>query len=145
MARIYGFNLYYGRCKGRRGRRWLDLSALARRIRPSDELAAIRYFSAWVEGDRDKATRQNVYLRALRTIPNLTPTMGKFSIKPAWMTGASVPATYPPDVEVWKVQEKGSDVNLATYLLLDGVDLLYEEAIVISNDQDLATPSALGI
>jgi hypothetical protein len=41
---------------------------------------------------------------------------------------------------VLKSTEKGSDVNLASYLLLDGFQRAYEQAIVISNDADLVTP-----
>ncbi len=43
-------------------------------------------------------------------------------------------------VEVWDTKEKGSDVNLATFLLLDGFRKDYEMAVVISNDADLAEP-----
>ena len=39
-----------------------------------------------------------------------------------------------------KTEEKGSDVNLATYLLLDAFDGDYDIATVISNDSDLAEP-----
>ena len=39
-----------------------------------------------------------------------------------------------------KTEEKGSDVNLATYLLLDGFQRDYELAAVISNDSDLVHP-----
>lgn len=46
--------------------------------------------------------------------------------------------TGPRTVEVHKTEEKGSDVNLATMLLVDGFDRLYDEAFVISNDGDLA-------
>ena len=45
-----------------------------------------------------------------------------------------------PIVQVLKTEEKGSDVNLATYLLLDGLDGLYESALVISDDSDLEAP-----
>jgi len=41
---------------------------------------------------------------------------------------------------VIKTEEKGSDVNLATYLLLDGFDADCEAVVVISNDSDLALP-----
>jgi hypothetical protein len=41
---------------------------------------------------------------------------------------------------VIKTEEKGSDVNLATFLLLDGFRREYDAAVVISNDSDLATP-----
>ena len=43
-------------------------------------------------------------------------------------------------MEIAGIEEKGSDVNLATYLLLDGFDDGYELAVVISNDSDLELP-----
>jgi hypothetical protein len=49
----------------------------------------------------------------------------------------------PPTVEVVKTEEKGSDVNLATYLLLDAFSKDCETAVVISNDSDLKEPIAL--
>ena len=41
---------------------------------------------------------------------------------------------------VRKTEEKGSDVNLASYLLLYGFNKDYEVAVVITNDSDLAEP-----
>lgn len=41
---------------------------------------------------------------------------------------------------VIKTEEKGSDVNLATNLLIDGFDNAYELAVVLSNDSDLLEP-----
>jgi len=46
-------------------------------------------------------------------------------------------AKKPQKVQVQKAQEKGSDVNLATYLLLDCFCDDYDEAVVLSNDSDL--------
>ena len=43
--------------------------------------------------------------------------------------------------EVIKREEKGSDVNLATYLLLDGFRRDYEIAVIVTNDSDLVEPS----
>lgn len=43
-------------------------------------------------------------------------------------------------VRVRTMEEKGSDVNLATYLILDAVGHHYDAAIVISNDSDLEEP-----
>jgi uncharacterized LabA/DUF88 family protein len=43
-------------------------------------------------------------------------------------------------VEVVKTEEKGSDVNLATYLLLDAFKGDCDVAVVISNDSDLKLP-----
>ncbi len=39
-----------------------------------------------------------------------------------------------------KTEEKGSDVNLATHLLHDGVRGLYDTAVIVSNDSDLLEP-----
>lgn len=39
-----------------------------------------------------------------------------------------------------KTEEKGSDVNIAYHLLLDGFHRRYEVAVVISNDSDLRSP-----
>jgi hypothetical protein len=43
-------------------------------------------------------------------------------------------------VEVIKTEEKGSDVNLATFLLLDAFKRDCNVAVVISNDSDLKLP-----
>jgi hypothetical protein len=44
---------------------------------------------------------------------------------------------------VHDTEEKGTDVNLATYLLMDGYEKEYEQALVISNDADLALPISI--
>lgn len=46
-------------------------------------------------------------------------------------------------VGVIQEEEKGSDVNLASYLLIDGFNDEYDVAIVVSNDSDLAEPIRL--
>ncbi len=43
-------------------------------------------------------------------------------------------------IEVIKTEEKGSDVNIATHLLVDGYQNDYEIAIIVSNDSDLLAP-----
>jgi len=43
-------------------------------------------------------------------------------------------------VKVIKTEEKGSDVNIATYLLRDGYNGLYDVAVLVSNDSDLLEP-----
>ena len=43
-------------------------------------------------------------------------------------------------VRVLRTEEKGSDVNLATWLLVDAFEHDFEMAAVISNDSDLAEP-----
>ncbi|MGV3724198.1 MAG: NYN domain-containing protein, partial [Actinomycetota bacterium] len=77
------------------------------------------------------------YISALRTVPNISLHFGTYLTSKTRMPLVTPP---PNTVEVWKTEEKGSDVNLATYLLLDAFDDKFEAAVVISNDSDLAEP-----
>ena len=143
-ANVYvdGFNLYYGSVKGTPFR-WLDIATLCRLLLPGDMINRIRYFTARVQADPrdpDKPARQQLYLRALATIPNLTVHFGHYLESRPRMPLANPMAGQPSTVQVIKTEEKGSDVNLATFLLLDAFDADYELAVVISNDSDLLLP-----
>lgn len=46
----------------------------------------------------------------------------------------------PKHIRVIETEEKGSDVNHATYLMLDAFRRDFDQAIVVSNDSDLAEP-----
>ncbi len=70
--------------------------------------------------DPQKPVRQQTYIRALETIPNLTVHCGHRLESVKRMPLAIPPASGPRTVEVIGTEEKGSDVNLATYLLLAG-------------------------
>jgi NYN domain len=142
---IDGFNLYYG-CVKDTPYRWLDLGTLCGRLLSGHTITRIRYFIALVgprPGDPDKRFRQQTYIRALETIPGLSVHYGHFLSGPERMLVAHPPLGGPRTVEVVRTQEKGSDVNLATYLLMDGFRGGYELAVVVSNDSDLKTPIEL--
>jgi hypothetical protein len=59
------------------------------------------------------------------------------------MALANPPPDGPRTVEVVKTEEKGSDVALATYLMLDGCRKDCGAAVVITNDGDLREPCVL--
>lgn len=146
-ANIYvdAFNLYYGSLRGT-PYKWLDLDAFARALLPKDEVHRIRYFTALVSArpdDPQQAQRQQTYLRALRTIPKLSVHLGHYLSHPVRMPLAHPSPSGPVTVEVLKTEEKGSDVNLATYLMLDAFQHDSEAALVITNDSDLKEPIAL--
>ena len=141
-AYVDGFNFYYGCIKGT-PYRWLNILKLCQIEFPNNSIHRIRYFTAPVKArpnDLHQPVRQQTYLRALRTLPNITIHEGEFLSSPVRMMLVQPPASGPFTVEVWKTEEKGSDVNLATWLLLDAFDKDCEAAIVISNDSDLAEP-----
>lgn len=139
---IDGFNLYYGSLKGT-SFRWLDLVQLCQKCFPGDEVHRIRYFTACVKPTASnplQAVRQQVYLRALRTLPSVETHLGKFLIKSVTLPLSSPTPGGPDRAEVLRAEEKGSDVNLASYLLLDAFDDAFEKAVVVTNDSDLVTP-----
>ncbi|WP_326643562.1 NYN domain-containing protein [Streptosporangium sp. NBC_01755] len=144
LTNVYvdGLNLFYGRLKGS-PYKWLDLDAFTRRLLPEHEIHRIRYFTAnvmaWPD-DPDKPNRQDFYLRALATIPHLSIHLGRFQVSTVRMRLAHPPPVGPKTVEVIKVEEKGTDVNIGAYLLSDALGGDCEFTVVISNDADLAEP-----
>jgi uncharacterized LabA/DUF88 family protein len=144
---IDGFNLYYGCLKGTT-HRWLDLAmfSAASFPPPRNQINRIRYFTAHVNArphNPQQRVRQQTYLRALRTIPHLTIHLGSYLDKITRLPLHPPPTAGPRTVQVMQSEEKGSDVNLATYLLVDAFDDEYEAAVVVSNDSDLAEPIRL--
>ncbi len=142
---IDGFNLYYGALKDTPNR-WLDPLALCARLFPRNEINRIRYFTALVDArpaDAQQPVRQQTYLRALETISCLSVHLGQFQTRPTRMPLAKPRAGGAKTVEVLKTEEKGSDVNLGSHLLLDAFRKDCEVAIVVSNDADLKEPVAM--
>ena len=137
---IDGFNFYYGAVKGT-PYKWLDLDRLCRLILPRDDIVKIRYFTAMIRErshDPEQVVRQQAYLRALATLPLVEIHYGHFSVRRVPMLLADPPDSGTRRVEVMKTEEKGSDVNLATYLLLDAFQRQCDTAVVLTNDADLA-------
>jgi uncharacterized LabA/DUF88 family protein len=141
---VDGFNLYYRALKKRRHLRWLDLKALAcQLLRPKDAIEAIKFYTARVSGRKDpnSPARQQTYLNALATVPEVQVFFGRFLDTKIWRPLVNPIATLSSQtVQVHDTEEKGSDVNLATHLVLDGCKNNYDLAVVVTNDSDLAEP-----
>lgn len=158
---IDGFNLYYGLLKGT-AFKWLDLEKFCDQTLSKNKIEKIYYFTARIEArpsDPDQPNRQRAYLEALSTLPRVEIHYGSFmssivnqvtvetdSItgKPKRLNGTPKIKTdalgNPVKVSVLKTEEKGSDVNLATYLLRDSYKKHCDCAVIISNDSDLIKP-----
>ncbi|MGH9170820.1 MAG: NYN domain-containing protein [Acidimicrobiales bacterium] len=138
---VDGFNLYYGALKGT-GFRWLDLEAFCRAELSQEQITEIRYFTARVSGklDRDAPVRQNQYLRALATQPTIRVHYGNFLSNVTRMPLAEPLPGGPRTVQVIKTEEKGSDVNLASYLLWDAFSGRCHTQVLVSNDSDFCEP-----
>ncbi|WKA26219.1 NYN domain-containing protein [Bradyrhizobium roseum] len=151
---VDGFNLYYRMLEQRPDLKWLDIKQVAEKtLRPENQVIGVRYYTARVSGRHDPQApgRQQVYFDALSTIPEISLHMGNFlsakkfaglvhppSFRPH--LAAPLPQPWPVVVRVHKTEEKGSDVNLASHLLLGAFRNDYDVAAVLSNDTDLVEP-----
>lgn len=158
---IDGFNLYYGLLKGS-PHKWLDLQRFCDQLLPRNIVTKIHYFTAKVDArpqDPDQPTRQLAYLQALAMLPRVEVHLGTFmSSVVSQVVVDSDPVTgrvrrvggkptlkfdaAGEPIKVWtlKSEEKGSDVNLAAYLLRDAYTHRCACAVIVSNDSDLLTP-----
>ena len=139
---VDGFNLYY-RALRRTRFKWLDLHALSQSLLgPDREITHIRYFTAPVSGKLDpmQPVRQQRYLQALQSLPSISVHLGTFLTSRKVRPLADPIPGGPTHVTVLNSEEKGSDVNLATYLIHDAWRGLYDEALVFSQDTDLNEP-----
>jgi uncharacterized LabA/DUF88 family protein len=149
---VDGFNLYFRLLQKRPALKWLNIKALAEHVlKPANQIVAVRYYTARVSGRLSPLgpARQQIYLDALTTVPEISVHMGMFLTSekfaglvhpPQFRPAAGLPQPWPDVVKVLKVEEKGSDVNLASHLLLDAFQGNFDVAAVLSNDSDLVEP-----
>ena len=145
---IDGFNLYHRALQNLPGAttptlKWLNLARLAEELCPTDHIQRIHYFSAKVNArpsDPSQPQRQQVYWRALRTLPNLRIHEGVFRNR--YKSGILVkPRQSKLTIGTIKApEEKRSDVNLATQLMIDAFSGNSEKVAVITDDSDFAMP-----
>jgi uncharacterized LabA/DUF88 family protein len=147
IAYIDGFNLYFGlRDSGLKRYYWLDPKALAASLlRSHQRLSATKYFTARISGARsgdppersrhlnDRRKRQAIFLEALETLSDLEIYQGHYLDKDikCWACGAS-----------WRSQEeKMTDVQIATQMLMDAFADRFDMALLLSADSDLVPPT----
>lgn len=142
---VDGFNLYKRRLQGSPFK-WLNLATMADLLFQDFTVTKVRYFTAAVKHqphDPHVRNRQLTYLRALATESRVSVHEGHFRLDKVPMPVH--PLEYddsgrPVTVLVRKTEEKGSDVNLASHLLMDAFTCSADAFAVLSNDSDLAEP-----
>lgn len=115
--------------------------SLCQKYLPNNEIEKIKYFIAHVSSspqDPQKSSRQKTYIRALKShIPEFEVYYGQFNrhkVRAPLVT----PINGKNTVEIYKTEEKGSDVNLAVHILNDAWRNRYDCAVIITNDGDIA-------
>lgn len=148
---IDGFNFYYGLFRGHplqcpANHKWLDPvmlgNLMCRQYGINGQVVRVHYCSApSLPGlsDPNQATRQQHYLRALGGLPEVVVTLGLHMESPKMVRlpaplGTTGSGTL---VRAWVREEKGSDVNLASFLVRDAALNEFDTAFVLSNDSDL--------
>jgi len=142
---VDGFNLYYGSLR-KTPYRWLDLEQLCRLLLPPNDVQRINYYTARVgprRDDPDQPRRQNLYLRALGTLPTVRVHFGHYLSHVVLMPLADPAPGSSRLARVIKTEEKGSDVNIATHLVSDAYENAFDCAVLITNDSDLREPVEL--
>lgn len=150
---VDGFNFYHLRLQRQRQYRWLNLKAMADQLlKPPHVVTQVNYYTARVSSkiDAQAPAKQQAYLAALATVPEIQTHYGRFLFGEKWAFLMQPPAAKPPTyiwnlpgprmVQVAKVEEKGSDVNLAAHLVRDAYLNRFDVALVLSNDTDLVEP-----
>jgi len=151
IAYVDGFNLYFGSLRGT-PYRWLDLCALVKRLcheqNPTCELVAIKYFTADIKAKlsshgEESCKAQQDYLLSLQAHNSgqdfrLEVVKGKYNIQPKEYYAHQEPVDFGNKLAVWVPEEKQTDVAIAVHMLGDAIDTELEQAVIVSNDSDLA-------
>lgn len=130
---VDGFNLYFGMMEaGLSNCRWLDIKLLAKNLlKPDQELFEAKYFTARVSNNPDKQKRQSIYLEALYE-QGVKIIYGQYQMNNTECHRCG---------HIWvNANEKMTDVNIATQLIVDAYKDKYDMALLISGDSDLVPP-----
>ena len=146
IAYIDGFNLYH-RALQNTPYRWSNPKLLLENVLGHQEcLNTLKFYTARVSSkiDADAPRKQQIYINALGTIPEIEITFGSFQVQDKWRRiSEDMAKVFKPKAELVRVmnpEEKGSDVNLGAHLIRDGFNKDYEQAVVCTNDTDLCEP-----
>ena len=147
IAYIDGYNLYYGLLKSNPKSKWLDLSALVKKLlRPDHDIVGIKFFTARIRPypqDLASIERQKIYLQALTSLKHVEIVEGFYNKKKTWAPHVNAKCRDCNEsrygmARVVKLEEKRSDVNLAVNAMLDAARNKADCFMIISGDSDQA-------
>jgi uncharacterized LabA/DUF88 family protein len=144
---IDGYNLYYGSLHGG-PYKWRDVVKLCNTIckeqQPASEVITVKYFTAPVKAKvsthgQQSLVSQSAYHKALK---NLYPSVieiisGYFIQERGTLPRYKKPIQKNDRVEVWRLEEKKTDVNIAMHMYRDVVRNECDQIVLVSNDSDI--------
>ncbi len=112
----------------------LNPVALVEQAFPANAIHCVKFFATALpatEFPPDQVAARRRYWRRLRSLPNFYLIEGRFRRRQL------------PGVDGFRVEERGSDVNLTAHLLSDLMLGCFDAAIVVTGNPDLALPIRL--
>ena len=129
---VDGYNLYYAVLRSSR-HKWLDVGKYFWQLLQHDDVAVVRYFTAYARGDAAK--RQRRYLTALEATASCQIILGKY--KRTKVQCGVVACTYKGRRYFRKPEEKRTDVNIAVWMLRDAFAGQCDRQVLVTGDSDL--------
>lgn len=140
---VDGFSFYHGLTKDTPFR-WCNLYKLSQLLFPKDVIQKVKLFAAKSRSfidDPQAPERQNAYLRALETIPQMELHLFEYYRQERWLPKLSKLKSGIVEMEkVRSYQEKGADVNLSISLVIDAIYADVDCFAIITNDTDFIEP-----
>lgn len=130
---VDGFNLYFGMKESGYGiYKWLNIKNLVTGFLTANQnLVDLKYFTSRVTNNPLKQKRQATYIEALETT-GIKVIYGMYKAKDYDCKNCG---------HTWQIpNEKMTDVNIATQMLIDAFTDKFDTAILISGDSDLVPP-----
>jgi len=147
---VDGLNLYRQCLSGRPELKWLDIHKLCEYMLPTHQIISIRYFTSIIRQPANNPAaplRQRIYLRALESHTSILKIhLGKIRVDtkryrkvPLELDTSGNPVL----VRVQKLEEKGTDVSLASHMVFDAGINPADLHVLISSDGDFAPTISL--
>jgi len=150
---IDGYNLFYGRLRNTPFK-WLDPVKLFQSIskiqNPASNIIKVKFFTSLVKANfashgRESTKAQDGYHRALKYIygDKIEIIYGYHTVEMGFPPRYKKPIEKDNRVEIWKFEEKQTDVNIALHMYRDAIRGSCAQQILVSNDSDLELPLKL--
>jgi uncharacterized LabA/DUF88 family protein len=143
---VDGLNLYRQCLSSKPDLKWLDLQKLFEVMLPTHEITLIRYFTARIKppiGNESAPIRQNTYLRGLAAhtksvqmhFGQIRSDTKQYRKVPLELDSSGRPVL----AKVQKLEEKGTDVSLSNYMVLDACRSQADLFVLVSSDSDFVS------
>lgn len=146
---VDGYNLFYG-CLKHTPYKWLDLHKLfvkhiLRAQAPISQVIQIKFFTADIKakiasnGQRATQAQQTYHRALIHMYPDTIQIIkGFYSLEKAKLPLFKSPPDKRDSVNVWRLEEKETDVNIALTAYRDVIKDTVEQIVFVSNDTDLS-------